>query len=107
LCLVDTNAYNGWETRDVVGMPCDTAAALSDGREMWAMFADPGIVKFDNGNFKITWNPLGNVSLAPAGLNNNNALNFRDGKHIEAFYHSECIDIGQGEPMDFYKHTSG
>jgi len=106
LCLTDSDANNAYDTRDVVGMPCDIAAAIADGREMWAMFAEPGIVKWNNGGFRIHFNEEGNVSLSPEGFNNSNVLMFRDGKHIEAYHHQKCIDIGQLEPMDFFKHTS-
>jgi len=83
LCLTDSEP-NTTNSREIKGFPCDTAAAIADGRELWAMLADPGIVKFDNGSLRISWNEQGHVSLEHEGFGNKNALLFRDGQQIEA-----------------------
>lgn len=53
LCLTDTEPYSAWMSRKLVGNACNLAADIADGREIFAMFAYPGIVKWNNGALKV------------------------------------------------------
>jgi len=65
-CIVDNDVNSGGE-REVFAMPCNLAAEIADGREIWVTTAFPNLVRWNNWNLKLSWNTEQQVGLRVRG----------------------------------------
>jgi len=97
-CLVDNDVNSGGE-REIFGMPCNVAAEIADGREIWATTSFPNLMRWNNWNLKLSWNAEEQVGLRIRGDEADSTISLKQNMNLVAYNVQKCVDIKN--PVDF------
>jgi len=66
-------------------MPCNTAAEIADGREIWATTAFPNLMRWNNWNLKLSWNEEKQVGLRVKGDEPDSTFTLQGNQNLMAY----------------------